>query len=121
MRGELFLVHHGVLLNLWIYKVFKLLTRQPLFFPMESKEHDASRVDVLLYQMILFCGEFFSDSFLQRCSRSIDYFQLDSVSLILISPFFQLIDICSDQADPGSFRDLFVNHFRSVFSILDVY
>jgi len=36
---------------------------------MASMEDDASEVDVLLYQMILFCGEFFKEDFLQRCPR----------------------------------------------------
>ena len=48
---------------------------------MASTEYDASEIDVLLYQMISFCGEFFKEDFLQRCSRSLDYFQLDCALL----------------------------------------
>ena len=62
--------------------MFTLLTRGPLFQPMTSAEYDASEVDVLIYQMISFCGEFFKQDFLQRCPRSIEYFQLDCASLI---------------------------------------
>ena len=40
-----------------MYKVLTLLTLRPLFKPMASTEYDASEVDVLLYQMIIFCGE----------------------------------------------------------------
>jgi len=57
--------------------VFTLLTNKPLFKPMTSMEDDASEIDVLLYQMILFCGEFFKEDFLQRCPGSLNYFQLD--------------------------------------------
>jgi serine/threonine-protein kinase SRPK3 len=69
----------GESVDIWTFGclVFTLLTRQPLFKPMASTEHDASETDVLLYQMIIFCGEFFKQDFLQRCSRSMDYFQLD--------------------------------------------
>ena len=66
-------------------KAFTLLTRRPLFEPMALPERNASEVDVLLYQMISFCGEFFKEDFLRRCSGSLDYFQLDCVSLL--SPF----------------------------------
>jgi serine/threonine-protein kinase SRPK3 len=67
-------------------KVFTLLTRRPLFKPMVSAEHNASEVDVLLFQMIIFCGEFFKEDFLRRCSRSTDYFRLDCVSLFHFTP-----------------------------------
>jgi hypothetical protein len=60
-----------------VAKVFTLLTRRPLFKPMPSMEHDASEVDVLLYQMISFCEEFFKQDFLERCAHSLDYFRLD--------------------------------------------
>ncbi|KAF8911091.1 kinase-like domain-containing protein [Gymnopilus junonius] len=65
--------------DIWTFgcMVFTLLTNRPLFKPMVSVEHDASELDVLLYQMILFCGEFFQEDFLRRCPRSQDYFQLD--------------------------------------------
>ncbi|KDR68899.1 hypothetical protein GALMADRAFT_128924 [Galerina marginata CBS 339.88] len=65
--------------DIWTFgcMVFTVLTNVPLFKPMAVVEQDASEIDVLLYQMILFCGEFFHQDFLQRCSRSLDYFQLD--------------------------------------------
>ncbi|KAF8814548.1 kinase-like protein [Phlegmacium glaucopus] len=65
--------------DIWTFgcMVFSLLTNKPLFKPMASMEDNASELDVLLYQMILFCGEFFEEDFLRRCSRSLDYFQLD--------------------------------------------
>jgi hypothetical protein len=89
---------------------------------MASTEHDASETDVLLYQMIIFCGEFFKQDFLQRCSRSMDYFQLDCALLFssLLS-FSSLIDITYDQVDPRNSSALVANRFRNVFSILDVY
>ena len=65
-------------------KVFTLLTRRPLFQPMESAEHNASEVDVLLYQMIMFCGEFFKPDFLQRCSRSVNYFERNCTSRFIL-------------------------------------
>ncbi|KAH7904191.1 kinase-like domain-containing protein [Hygrophoropsis aurantiaca] len=43
----------------------------------EFPEKNAKEEDVLLYQMISFCGEFFSPEFLQRCSRSREYFNTD--------------------------------------------
>jgi hypothetical protein len=49
---------------------------------MALPERNASEVDVLLYQMISFCGEFFKEDFLRRCSGSLDYFQLDCLSLL---------------------------------------
>ncbi|KAF8815397.1 hypothetical protein BYT27DRAFT_7333939 [Phlegmacium glaucopus] len=60
-------------LDLRLYGVFIA----SLFKPMAFMEDNASELDVLLYQMILFCGEFFEEDFLQRCPRSLDYFQLD--------------------------------------------
>ena len=61
---------------------------------MVSIEHDASEVDVLLYQMILFCGEFFHEDFLKRCPRSLDYFQLDC------RPYFLSLYSFSDPLPP---------------------
>ncbi|PPQ72735.1 hypothetical protein CVT26_003021 [Gymnopilus dilepis] len=65
--------------DIWTFgcMVFTLLTKVPLFEPMVAEEYNASEVDVLLYQMILFCGEFFQPDLLRRCSRSIDYFERD--------------------------------------------
>ncbi|KAF8803175.1 kinase-like protein [Phlegmacium glaucopus] len=65
--------------DIWTFgcMVFSLLTNKPLFKPMASMEDNSSELDVLLYQMILFCGEFFKEDFLHRCPRSLDYFQLD--------------------------------------------
>ncbi|THH14237.1 hypothetical protein EW146_g6079 [Bondarzewia mesenterica] len=65
--------------DIWTYgcMVFTLLTGRPLFAPVAWAEKDASEVDVLLYQMILFCGEFFKQDFIRHCSRSLDYFRLD--------------------------------------------
>ncbi|KAF8886015.1 kinase-like domain-containing protein [Infundibulicybe gibba] len=51
--------------------------RRPLFKPMVSSKFDMTEVDVLLYQMVLFCGEPFTQEFLQRCPRSADYFNPD--------------------------------------------
>jgi serine/threonine-protein kinase SRPK3 len=61
--------------------VFTLLTRGRLFEPMESKENNASEVDVLLYQMVTICGENFKESFIRRCARTLDYFRLDCALL----------------------------------------
>jgi serine/threonine-protein kinase SRPK3 len=68
-------------------KVFTLLTNRPLFKSMQSPENDASEVDILLYQMITFCGEFFERAFLERCIRSPDYFQRDCATY---SPCFYI-------------------------------
>ena len=104
--------------------MFSLLTRRPLFKPMASTEHNASEVDVLLYQMISFCGESFKQDFLQRCSRSMDYFWLDCASLFYSrSSFFWLIinNTAYDQVGSRNSRALIANRSRNVFSILDVH
>lgn len=41
------------------------------------EQANASEIDVSLYQMIVFCGEFFPPDFLQRCPHSREYFTLD--------------------------------------------
>ncbi|KIM38887.1 hypothetical protein M413DRAFT_75515, partial [Hebeloma cylindrosporum] len=65
--------------DIWTFgcMVFTLLTDRALFLPMPLPEHDAPEIDVLLYQMICFCGEFFNEELLQRCPGSVDYFRLD--------------------------------------------
>ncbi|KIM38883.1 hypothetical protein M413DRAFT_238944 [Hebeloma cylindrosporum] len=66
-------------IDIWTFGclIFTLLTNRTLFKPMKLPEQDASEVDVLLYQMISFTGEFFKADFLQRCERSVDYFRPD--------------------------------------------
>ncbi|PPQ71738.1 LOW QUALITY PROTEIN: hypothetical protein CVT25_004791, partial [Psilocybe cyanescens] len=61
----------------YMSKIFTLLTNRPLFKPMVSEIDNASEIDVLILQMILFCGEFFHEDFLKRCPRSLEYFQPD--------------------------------------------
>ena len=88
---------------------------------MESVEHDASEVDVLLFQMIIFCGEFFKEDFLRRCSRSIDYFRLDCASLSYSLWSFFLTNTAYNQADSRNSSTLVANRLRNVFKTLDVY
>ncbi|KAG0693696.1 kinase-like domain-containing protein [Suillus ampliporus] len=62
--------------DIWTFGciVFNTLTNRPLFKPTAYEERNLSEEDMLLYQMIMFCGEFFYEDFLQRCPRSHDYF-----------------------------------------------
>jgi serine/threonine-protein kinase SRPK3 len=62
-------------------KVFNALTNCPLFKPIGYKERNVSEEVMILYQMIMFCGEFFNEDFLTRCSRSRDYFNRNCASL----------------------------------------
>jgi serine/threonine-protein kinase SRPK3 len=64
-------------------QVFTVLSRVALFQPIEWAENNASEVDVLLYQMICFCGEFFTPHFLQRGAHTAKYFEKDCASLFL--------------------------------------
>ena len=106
--------------DLRICKMFTLLTNGLLFNPMASVEHNASETEVLLYQMISFCGEFFHGDFLRSCSRSTDYFKLDCASLFS-SLVFRLIDGAYDQADSRNSSVIVANLFSNVLSIVDVY
>ncbi|KAF9480886.1 kinase-like protein [Pholiota conissans] len=65
--------------DIWTFgcMIYTLLTKKAIFYPMVSEEHNASETDVLLFQMILFCGEFFHEDMLRRCRYSLDYFRLD--------------------------------------------
>ncbi|KAG2143114.1 kinase-like domain-containing protein [Suillus cothurnatus] len=58
----------------WDESVFNALTNCPLFKPIGYKERNVSEEVMILYQMIMFCGEFFNEDFLTRCSQSHDYF-----------------------------------------------
>jgi serine/threonine-protein kinase SRPK3 len=62
--------------DIWTFGciVFNALTNCPLFKPIGYKERNVSEEAMLLYQMIMFCGEFFNEGLLTRCSRSHDYF-----------------------------------------------
>ena len=77
----------------------------PVFKLMTSTEHDASEVDVLIYQMISFCGEFFEQDFLQRCSRSIEYSQLDCASLRLFYWLFRQSHMVTPKTRSFNTRD----------------
>ncbi|KAH7918638.1 kinase-like protein [Leucogyrophana mollusca] len=65
--------------DIWTYGciVFNTLTNRPLFKPMELPEKNATEEEVLLYQMISFCGEFFHEDFLRKSARSLDFFFLN--------------------------------------------
>jgi hypothetical protein len=83
---------------------------------MASIELDASEVDVLLYQMILFCGEFFNVALVASIISSW------TVGRIIFSSYSS-----SDsstylmQVDPRNSGALFANHSRNAFLILDAY
>jgi serine/threonine protein kinase len=105
-----------------IHQVFTLLTHRPLFKPMKSPEDDASEEDVLLFQMIIFCGEFFKPDLLRRCSRSLDYFNPDCASPLNFSPmctrrFFN----DSDQVHRRNLNVSLAKSSRNVFFLQDVY
>ncbi|THH12857.1 hypothetical protein EW146_g7302 [Bondarzewia mesenterica] len=63
--------------DIWTFGcvAFNLLTGTPLFNPLTIMNQ--SREDTVLYQMICFCGEFFHEKYLGRCSRSTQYFDYD--------------------------------------------
>ncbi|KAG2121733.1 kinase-like domain-containing protein [Suillus clintonianus] len=65
--------------DIWTFGciVFNALTRCPLFKPIDYEEKGVSEEAMLLYQMIMFCGEFFHKDLLTRCSRSHDYFNIN--------------------------------------------
>ncbi|KAF8335635.1 kinase-like protein [Amanita rubescens] len=107
----------GESVDIWTFgcMVFTLLTRQALFDPVASAEHDASEIDVLLYQMILFCGEFFKVELLRRCSHSLDYFQLDCSLLFSSLLFFECIldsGCILDPSDMAGVTDLMTKCLR---------
>ncbi|KAF8886016.1 kinase-like domain-containing protein [Infundibulicybe gibba] len=66
--------------DIWTFGclVFTLLTRRPCF-PNGILKVQYIRRPCLLYQMILFCGEPFTQEFLQHCPRSADYFNPDEL------------------------------------------
>ncbi|KAG6902109.1 hypothetical protein C0995_004290 [Termitomyces sp. Mi166 len=61
----------------WTDKVYTLATKGDLFKPMKLPKVGASEEDVLIFQMILFCGKFFEPPLLQRCRRSAEFFRKD--------------------------------------------
>jgi hypothetical protein len=87
---------------------------------MASAERDASEVDVLLYQMIIFCGEFFKQDFLQRCPGSTEYFRSDCALLFLRSYASDSL-MPHDQVDSRNSSAMLANHSRNVFWMRDVH
>ena len=118
LYGKQFLltIHRDTYLTCARPRCLRYLPIVPLFKPMASIEDNVSEVDVLLYQTILFCGEFFKD-FLRCCPRSLDCFQLNCRSYHF-SP-----DSSSDslaplmQVDPRNSEALFANRCNNVFWI----
>ncbi|KIJ62431.1 hypothetical protein HYDPIDRAFT_30399 [Hydnomerulius pinastri MD-312] len=68
-------------------------------FKAVGHEKNATDEDILLYQMIIFCGEFFQADFLMQCSRSHEYFNRNckpkKFDRFVRKPFQECIRACN--------------------------
>ncbi|KIJ62429.1 hypothetical protein HYDPIDRAFT_169105 [Hydnomerulius pinastri MD-312] len=87
--------------DIWTYGciAFNAITNRPLFKAVGHEEKNATDEDILLYQMIIFCGEFFQADFLMRCSRSHEYFNRNckpkKFDRFVRKPFQECIRACN--------------------------